>query len=32
MIANFLIAILLAIYFAAEPQTYIDGFYKTFSV
>ena len=30
MVANFLITILLAIYFAAEPQTYIHGFSKLF--
>ncbi len=32
MIANFLIAILLAIYLAAEPKTYINGFAKLFPV
>ena len=30
MITNFFITILLAIYFAAEPQTYIHGFTKLF--
>ncbi|MEO6589196.1 MAG: AI-2E family transporter [Pyrinomonadaceae bacterium] len=32
MVANFLITILLAIYFAAEPQTYVHGFSKLFPI
>ncbi len=32
MITNFLITILLAIYFAAEPKTYVHGFTKLFPV